>query len=241
MKTVLITGASSGIGYELAKVYAENGFKVFACGRNTEVLNQLQQRFSSIQPLVFDVTDKHAVLAALPNDIKLDQMVLNAGTCLYIDNPVKFDSEIFEQVIHTNLIATGYCLEAWLPRLTSGSQVGLVSSSASFLPLTRAEAYGASKAGMSYLANTLSIDLAAQHIGVSLIHPGFVKSPLTDKNDFPMPCLVETNDAAQIIYSGMQRKKTEIHFPKRFTFVMKLLALLPFSLWRLLATKMVNS
>jgi NADP-dependent 3-hydroxy acid dehydrogenase YdfG len=240
MKTVLITGASSGIGESLAKYYAQQGFKVFACGRNQQKLAALCNEFSQITPLVFDLNNKTEIFSALNKNIKLDHIILNAGTCEYIDNAKQFDGDLFARVINTNLISVGYCLEAWLPQLNSGGQLGLMSSSAVYVPLTRAEAYGASKAGVSYLAKTLSIDLASSNIGVSTIHPGFVETPLTDKNDFPMPSRITSRQAAKAIYLGMKQKRYDIHFPKRFTLVLKTFALLPFFIWRKLAIRMIK-
>ena len=240
MNTVLITGASSGIGESLAKYYAEQGFCVYACGRNQEKLTALSKQHSQITPLAFDLNDKAAIFGALDKSVKLDHIILNAGTCEYIDNAKQFDGDLFARVINTNLISVGYCLEAWLPQLNSSGQLGLMSSSAVYVPLTRAEAYGASKAGVSYLAKTLSIDLASNNIGVSCIHPGFVETPLTDKNDFPMPSRITSVQAAQAIYLGMKQKRYDIHFPRRFTLVLKTFALLPFFIWRKLAIRMIK-
>ena len=107
-----------------------------------------------------------------------------------------------------------------------------VSSSATILPFPRSEAYGASKAGMDYLAKSLRLDLAANDISVTLVHPGFIKTPLTDKNDFSMPFLLTSEEAAQRIVKGIKGQKNYIHFPKRLTLLLKLFSLLPSSLWQ---------
>lgn len=240
MKAVLITGASSGIGEAVARHYANNNFKVYACGRNQQKLDKLTEYHPNITALVFDLGDKQAIFSALDKSVKLDQVILNAGTCEYIDSAKQFDGDTFARVINTNLISVGYCLQAWLPQIIEGGQIGLMSSSAAYLPLTRAEAYGASKAGMTYLAKTLSIDLAQDKIGVSTIHPGFVETPLTDKNDFPMPNRVSAKLAAERIFDGMLQKKYDIHFPKRFTYILKGLSFLPFAIWRKLAIRMIK-
>ncbi|MAD88992.1 MAG: short-chain dehydrogenase [Pseudoalteromonas sp.] len=240
-KVVVITGASSGIGEALALEYAQQGFAVYACGRNQAKLDALSEKSANITPCIFDLNDKNALKNALPKDLAIDHLILNAGTCEYIDNPKQFDGALFERVIQTNLIAVGYCLEAWLKQMKFGGQVGLMSSSAAYVPLTRAEAYGASKAGITYLAKTLSVDLEPQEIGISVIHPGFVKTPLTDKNDFDMPGIIEAEDAAKAIYKGMSKSTFDIHFPKGFTWTLKVLSLLPFSLWRPLAKRMIKT
>ncbi len=236
---VLITGASSGIGEQLALDYAANGWQVIACGRNLEALGALHQQHDNIKPLSFDINSLGSIKQALADVAAkdLDLVILNAGVCEYIDTPMQFDSALFERVIQTNVIAVGYCLEAMLPCIRTGGRIALMSSSASFLSLPRAEAYGASKAAVSYLAHTLAIDIAPKQLGVSVIHPGFVKTPLTDKNDFPMPMRISVEQASAAIRTDLAKGKTEINFPSRFTWILKTMALLPTSLWRWMARK----
>ena len=106
------------------------------------------------------------------------------------------------------------------------------------MPFPRSEAYGASKAGVDYLANSLRLDLAKHDIDVTLVHPGFVRTPLTDKNDFAMPFLLTSEQAAHRMIVGIEKRKKYLHFPKRLTLTMKLLAFLPASLWqRLISNK----
>ncbi|MFT6978076.1 MAG: NAD(P)-dependent dehydrogenase (short-subunit alcohol dehydrogenase family) [Shewanella psychromarinicola] len=228
---VLITGASSGIGLALAQHYIRQGFTVIACGRNEQNLAKI----SSATPLVFDITDIGQVCAASlhlqqllkDNGWKLHHIILNAGSCEYIDDAMHFDSALFSRVINTNVVAMGYCLEHFLPLLSRGAQLGLMSSSATYLPFPRAEAYGASKAAIGYLGRSLRVDLAQHGIGVSVICPGFVKTPLTAKNDFAMPMQISAEQAATEIFNGMQRQRREIHFPTKFTWLLKLASLLP--------------
>lgn len=237
---ILITGASSGIGQALALHYAQQGYQVWAGGRNLSALEQLSQQQPNIQPLCCDVTDVEAVKATVDSLPALDILLLNAGTCEYINNAKQFDGALFARVINANLISIGYCLDAWLPLVKSGGNLAITSSSASFLPLPRAEAYGASKAGATYLARTLAIDLKKDNIHVSVIHPGFVETPLTDKNDFAMPCLVSSNQAAERIYHGINTNQAEIHFPKRFTWLLKAFSALPSPIWKSLASRMTK-
>ncbi|MDO6609952.1 SDR family NAD(P)-dependent oxidoreductase [Shewanella sp. 1_MG-2023] len=228
---VLITGASSGIGFALAMQYVAEGYQVFACGRNAQRLNTIK----GATPLVFDINDKHQIEQAAEqlthhlqqDNLTLKMVILNAGSCEYINNPVQFDGALFERVIQTNVISMGYCLEHFLPLIAVNGRVGLMSSSATYLPFPKAEAYGASKAAVNYLASSLRLDLKAHGIGVSVICPGFVKTPLTDKNDFAMPMQISADKAATAIMHGMQTGKSEIHFPKRFTYLLKLMSCLP--------------
>lgn len=237
MPKVLITGATSGIGEQLAILYANQQWDVVACGRNQQKLTQLCKFSPHITSLPFDVTDPEQVKTAaekLPSD--LDLVILNAGNCEYIDDPMAFDSQLFRRVIDVNLVSIAYCLEQFLPKMSKGSKLALMSSSAAYLPLPRATAYGASKAALNYLTKTLAIELHKFGIHVSLICPGFVKTPLTDKNDFAMPLRVSAELAAKIIYFDLQLGRREIHFPYAFTFIMKCFAALPDSWWRRLLT-----
>lgn len=238
MKTILITGASSGIGAAIALLYAQNGFMVFAGGRNQERLTSLSEKHSNITTFACDLTTKQSIESLTLNIPALDILLLNAGGCEYIDDALNFDGELFARVITNNIISTGYCLDVWLKLVKPNGQLAITSSCASFLPLPRAEAYGASKAALTYLAKTLAIDLKPHNINVSVINPGFVQTSLTDKNTFKMPCIITAEQAAQYIFKGLSRKSSEINFPKRFTYTLKLLSLLPSNLWKYLASKM---
>lgn len=228
----LITGATSGIGEQLATKYADLGDTVIACGRNTQKLMELAKH-NNIQACEFDATDLQAIKSATIAYPHFDRVILNAGNCEYVDDARNFDSSLFTRVVTTNLLSMGYCLDALLPKIKSGGQLVLVSSSVTYLPLPRSEAYGASKAGVSYLAKSLAVDL--NDVDVTLVHPGFVKTPLTDKNDFPMPMAVSAQKAAEYIVSGVKKRRKEVHFPYRFTLILKCLRILPLPLWLKLA------
>ncbi|GIU13249.1 short-chain dehydrogenase [Shewanella sp. c952] len=232
-KTVLITGASSGIGLQLASDYLQQGWKVFACGRNKQGLDKLV----GAEKLLFDINDIDAIKAEaerLQNGdfANLDLVILNAGTCEYVDDALHFDSALFERVIRTNVISMGHCISAFLPLMSGGSQLALMGSSAVYLPFPRAEAYGASKAAVQYLASSLALDLKPHGIGVSVICPGFVKTPLTDKNDFAMPMQQTPQQASIAIRKGLAKGQQEIHFPLRFTLLLKFISLLPRGVWQ---------
>ena len=237
-RRVLITGASSGLGRQLALDYQQAGWQVWGCGRDAQRLEQLAQ--AGITPLAFDGRDGAAmrdIAAQLP---PLDLLILNAGTCEYMTLEDGFDGELFARVIETNLVATGLALAAFLPLLGRGARLAIVSSSVSWLPLPKAEAYGASKAALDYLAATLRLDLQAKGVGVTLIRPGFVQTPLTAKNDFPMPCLVAVTEASRIIRAGLAAGDNQIHFPRRFIWLLRLLGALPVSLWLRLGRSLLS-
>lgn len=226
---VLITGATSGIGFQLALDYRRAGWQVWGCGRDGERLLALGRH--GITPLQFDGRDASAVSEAAAGLPRVDLVILNAGNCEYMDVAEGFDGALFARVIETNLVATGHALAAFLPLLGAGGRLAIVSSSVSWLPLPRAEAYGASKAALDYLADTLRLDLAGKGIGVTLIRPGFVATPLTAKNDFPMPCLVTVEEASRAIMDGLTAGRHQIHFPRRFIWLLRLLGALPTGLW----------
>ncbi|QJT13239.1 MULTISPECIES: SDR family NAD(P)-dependent oxidoreductase [Aeromonas] len=235
---VLITGATSGIGFQLALDYRRAGWQVWGCGRDGERLLALGRH--GITPLQFDGRDASAVSEAAAGLPRVDLVILNAGHCEYMDVAEGFDGALFARVIETNLIATGHALAAFLPLLGAGGRLAIVSSSVSWLPLPRAEAYGASKAALDYLADTLRLDLAGKGIGVTLIRPGFVQTPLTAKNDFPMPCLVTVEEASRAIMAGLTAGRHQIHFPRRFIWLLRLLGALPTGLWLRLGRTLVS-
>lgn len=234
-KTILITGATSGIGLSLFNKYVARGEKVIACGRDPKKLEQLSN--SAYKTCQFDLSKPNEIKTALQSLENIDVVILNAGDCRYIDDAKHFDGQLFDELINTNLASIGWLLQYTLPKLNSSGQLAFVSSSATILPFPRSEAYGASKAGMDYLANSLRIDLAKDNIDVTLVHPGFVKTPLTDKNDFSMPFLITSDQAASRIISGLDKRKRYLHFPKRLTLLLKLLSFLPQPLWQKMMTK----
>ncbi|MBU2882439.1 SDR family NAD(P)-dependent oxidoreductase [Psychrosphaera sp. B3R10] len=233
-KFALVTGATSGIGAEIAKNLA-NSYQVYGCGRNVDRLNTLTKSSKNIYPLQFDVTNKPEIEEASKAIFDLDLIVLNAGDCEYIDDTINFDDKLFERIIKTNLISIGYCLNLWLPRLKPGGHIVFIGSSVTYFPFAKAEAYGASKAGINYLANSMRQSLAPKGYTVTLVEPGFVKTPLTDKNTFDMPFLMTAKEASDAIVKGISKKKNRIRFPLMLILTLKFLSLLPVK-WQTLLT-----
>ena len=240
MKQVLITGASSGIGTALVHEYAAAGWQVTACGRNAERLQSVRDA-TGCAVLEFDVADRESTLAALQGvETPWDLVILNAGTCEYIDDVRAFDAAQFERVMHINTVGTANCLQAILPGLQSGSRVAIVGSTASYLPFSRASAYGGSKAAIAYLAGSLAVDLKPHGVGVSLVSPGFVKTPLTDLNDFNMPMMITAEQAAEAMRRGLEKGKSHVCMPWVFCAFLRVLGRLPFA-WRVaVARKMAK-
>lgn len=234
-KTILITGATSGIGLALFEHYVARGDKVIACGRDSTKLSLLSKK--AYKTCLFDLNNPAAIENQLKGVGEIDIVLLNAGDCRYIDDAKNFDGKLFADIITTNLTSLGWLLQFTLPQLINGGQLVLVSSSATILPFPRSEAYGSSKAGMDYLANSLRLDLAEHNIDVTLVHPGFVKTPLTDKNDFNMPFIITSSEAASRIITGVDERKRYLHFPKRLTLLLKFISYLPSSLWQKIITR----
>lgn len=236
---VLITGATSGIGKQLARDYQNGGNQVWAVGRNEKVLNDLSDQ--GMQTGQLDLAQRESSLEWFQTLTQIDLAILNAGNCEYIDLP-EFDSSSVQRVMRANVDSLAISIEGVLPLLRKSRQghLAIVGSSAAYIPLPRAEAYGASKAAVGYMANSLRIDLKKEGIPVSLICPGFVKTPLTDLNDFDMPFRITTEEASKTIRKGLQKRQAEIHFPKKFTLMMKALSWLPNPIWTNLAQKMVK-
>lgn len=237
---VLITGATSGIGEQLALDYARAGWNVLACGRNESSLQSISQQASGITPLAFDITNYEETIAQLKELPFVPNLwIFNAGDCEYLDDG-KVDAKLIVRIMRINVEGLANCLEGCQIHLKEGHHVGIVGSIASEFALPRAEAYGASKAAVSYFARSLSLPLQKQGILLSLIFPGFVQTPLTDKNDFPMPFLVSREFAAKKIRGGLAKKKKFIYFPWLFTWILRLLAALPYRVQCFLARQLVS-
>ncbi|PKM20586.1 MAG: short-chain dehydrogenase [Gammaproteobacteria bacterium HGW-Gammaproteobacteria-15] len=240
--TCLITGASSGIGRELALHYAANGWIVYAVARSADKLRELEQK-PGVCALPLDLTDNTAlqrIAQQLSDDgVVLDLLLLNAGTCEYVDAN-NLDLAAFERTFAINFHAVVAATKHFMPLLKASlaPQLAIVSSMAHFFPFTRSEAYGASKAAVSYFVDSLRVDLADSGISISLIEPGFVDTPLTQKNDFAMPFLVPVTQAANRIYTGLAQGKSRIRFPRRLSLLLKLLSLLPYDLRNSVARRM---
>ncbi len=239
-KRVWITGASQGIGRALALALAEFGVHVAVSARNQEKLEQLadQSRHltGSIQAFPLDVTDRHAV-AKTVNHIEsswgeIDLAVLNAGTFIAMD-AAEFDCDTVAQQLDLNVMGVCYCIEPlishFLPR--KRGHIAINGSLAGYRGLPRSGGYGASKAALINLAESLKLDLNSYNIKVQIINPGFVKTPLTDKNDFDMPFLMESDKAAQAMIRGFKSSRFEIRFPRLFGFILGTLKRLPYGLY----------
>lgn len=235
MARILITGATSGLGEALAHEALANGHEVIACGRNTVKLAELatNEKVTSIQ---FDASNEEQTRKALV-DVKCDIAVLNAGTCEYVDIR-HVEPDMFRRVFDINLFGTINVVAALLPAFEKGNKLVFVDSMARLLPFTRSQAYGASKAALHYACKSFEVDLKSRGVAVQSMSPGFVKTPLTDKNDFAMPMAITAEQAGKYMLAGIQSDKSSIYFPRRFGFMIRTLHLLPESMQRKLCIKM---
>ncbi|WP_298183110.1 SDR family NAD(P)-dependent oxidoreductase [uncultured Pseudomonas sp.] len=232
-RRIWLTGASSGIGAALAELLLQQGHHLALSARSVEPMQALADRYpQQVLVLAGDLSDAAQVRGIGEHIAQawgaLDCAILNAGTCEYVD-VCSFEAAMIERVMRANLFSASYCIEAALPLLRLGNRPHLVGvgSSVTFMPLPRAEAYGASKAAMRYLMETLRIDLRAEHIAVTLVSPGFVDTPLTQKNDFAMPMRWPVAKAARHIAERLDQQPVEIAFPGPFIAILKLLGHLP--------------
>lgn len=235
--TVLITGASSGIGYELALRYLKRGNRVLVLARSQEKLAQLTQQFPehclAVKVDLSNAEDAQRAGEWINKHINhLDLAILNAGTCEYVDVN-NLSHEPFDKVMSINWQGTINSLLFCLPLLRKKhsqeqrTQLVGISSMASVLPMPRSQAYGASKVAVEYLFNSLRVDLANEPIDITVIRPGFVKTPLTDRNDFVMPFSQTTAEAADIIMKGIGQRRWLVQFPWQLVWPMNFIACLP--------------
>ncbi|MDI1272068.1 SDR family NAD(P)-dependent oxidoreductase [Polaromonas sp.] len=234
-KTVWLVGASSGIGQATAHALHEAGAKVVVSARNGAALEAFVATHPGAQALVLDASDAAAVHTAAQSVLAqgpLDLMMYCAG---YYKEQRATAFDLAEMLRHqqVNYVGALYVIDAVLPTmLQRGSgHLSLVGSVAGYRGLPQSLAYGPTKAALINLAETLYLDLQASGVGVSLVNPGFVETPLTAGNQFSMPALISPAQAAAEILAGWARGQFEIHFPKRFTLWMKTLRILPYALY----------
>lgn len=251
-RCVWITGGGSGIGLAVAEQLVREGACVIISGRDQIKLDQACQQVMTaasvsgqLHALSCDVTDPDSVQQAWQQLVTCygipDLMLLNAGD----HQPVTlddFDPAIFQRLMSVNFHGVVNCLAALLPDLLSRQtgQIGVVASVAGYRGLPTAAAYGASKAALINACEALYPELQQRGIVLSLINPGFVRTPLTDRNRFAMPFLIDAPSAANLIIKGLQQKRFEIAFPYRFVLLLKCLKWLPDALYFRLTRKLLS-
>ena len=246
-ETVWITGATSGIGLEITRQLAATGKRVIATGRNEEALSRLHSEHG-VETMAADIALDGAAQQLMEglqqHTDHLDRVILNAGTCEYF-NVKQPDWDLVRRVMAVNFDGTLNCLEASLPlllrhRIPRGHLVA-VGSQASRAAFPRAQAYGASKAAVSYFMECMAVDLASEGIDVTVVQPGFVDTPLTRRNDFSMPFLMSAERAAALILRKLEDRPLHLNFPWRLSALLALGELAPRFWCRNVATRLSRS
>ncbi len=245
-KTIWITGGSTGIGKALAIKFASKGWNVAISARRESLLKEIADNSENIFEFPLDVTDK-SKCSEVFNQIKtkfqsVDVCFFSTGTW----DPKKeknIDVEQIENVFKVNFFGTLNCIKAveeYFKNKKNGI-ITIVSSIAGYRGLPNSTGYGPSKSALNNLAESLYFDFKRSNVRVCLVSPGFIKTPMTDKNDFKMPFLKTTDYAAEKIYDGLINKNIfEIHFPKSLTITLKILSFLPSKIYFSLVGKLTK-
>ena len=246
-KNVWITGGSSGIGKALAIKLATEGWQVAASARRENLLQDLNNNNSNIHPLPLDVKDESMAKKVFQDIVEKFQMIDICVFCAGIHDPEaekKLSIEKIREIMETNFFGTLNCIMAvngYFRELKNG-HISIVSSVAAYRGLPAASGYCASKSALTSLAESLYFDFKRYNVRVSVISPGFIKTPMTDKNKFPMPMIKSAEYAAEKMFVGLTKRTAfEIHFPKTFTFMMKLLKIMPNWLYFLVIGKGIKT
>ena len=242
-KKIWITGASSGIGRSLALKFAKEGWQVAASARRENLLKDLSNQNPNIYSFPLDVKNEMEAKNIFQKILEKFKTVDIAVFCTGIHDPDSekiLNSEKIREIMETNFFGTLNCIMAvntYFREKQSG-QISIVSSVAGYRGLPAASGYCASKSALTSLAESRYFDFKRYNVRISLVSPGFIKTPMTDKNAFPMPMIKSAEFAAEKMFIGLTKKNAfEIHFPIAFTMIMKLLKIMPNWLYFLLVKK----
>ena len=233
MNKIWITGASSGIGKSLALRFANEGWQVAASARRENLLNEISKFNKNIFSFPLDVTDSEKCKDVF-NKIKEKFNEIDISVfCTGIHDPSsekKFDLESIRKIMNVNFFGTINSVNAVYDyyREKKSGHISIVSSVAGYRGLPAGGAYCASKAALTNYAESLYFDMKRFNVRVSVVSPGFIKTPMTDQNDFTMPMIKSAEFAAEEMFKGLTKSNSfEIHFPKQFTYLMKILKIMP--------------
>jgi NAD(P)-dependent dehydrogenase (short-subunit alcohol dehydrogenase family) len=233
-KVAWVVGGSSGIGAAVARELVTRGATVAISARRKDQLDDVAGGDMLVLPA--DVTDADSLMAAaaqIRSDLgPIDLAVLAAGYWKQMD-PGSWDTEVFDQHLKVNLTGMSNSIAAILPDMLSrrSGVIAGISSVAGYRGLAGAEAYGATKAGQINLLESLRVHVAKTGVRVTTVCPGFVRTELTAGNRFPMPFMIEADEAARYMCDGLERERTEIVFPARMAVLMKASRFVPNRVW----------
>ena len=235
-RVVWVVGASSGIGHAVACHLAQQGARVVVSARNAQALDAFVEKYPQALAVPLDVTDVRTfeqAMARITQELGELELVLYCAGYFKALRAQDYDLETMLRHEQVNYVGALNMLHAVLPPMQAqgAGHISFVSSVAGFTGLPQSLGYGPTKAALTHLAEVLYQDLKPAGIHVSIVHPGFVETSLTAQNPFPMPAMQTPEQAATAILNGWSRGRFEIHFPRRFTLVLKLLRLLPYRLY----------
>ena len=244
-KKIWITGASSGIGKAVAEKFASEGWRVAVSARRKEILENMAKN-QNIFSFPLDITDQEQINNIFKNILNdfgsLDLCLFSSGTYEPKDEQ-KIDPEKIRNVINVNFLGVIDCVKAveeYFKNKKSG-HISIVSSIAGYRGLPNSSGYGPSKAALTNFCESIYFDFKKFGVRVSVISPGFIKTPLTEKNEFPMPFLKTVDYAADKVFNGLVKTNAfEIHFPKGLTLTLKFLRILPYKIYLFLVDKLVK-
>ena len=245
-KCVWLTGASSGIGKSLAVELARRGAVVALTARRSDLLDELVEVIRSSGGKAFSYPGDVLHLDQMKDTVArieaeigpVDLAIPNAGTHIFTI-PEEFNSQEYLSLMDLNFGGMLRCIEAVLPGMLKRGRgsIAPIASLAGYRGLPRAAAYGASKAAMIHFLESIRFHLKPRGITISIVNPGFVKTPLTDKNDFKMPFLVDADKSAEIICDGIEKGKREIAFPFPFNLILKMARMLPDPIYEMIVNR----
>ncbi len=227
-KTYWIVGASEGLGRALAQGLSERGAHLVLSARNADRLAEICATLPNARAVPFDVTDLEAVRRAVAEVGEVDGLVYNAGAY----EPMRtgdWDTEAVLSMTDVNYTGALRVLGETVPGFVSAGRgdITLIGSLSGYRGLPAAVGYAASKAALVSLAETMRFDLAGTGVTVRIVNPGFIKTRLTEKNNFKMPMLMSAEDAAERVIKAMSRRRFRTDFPAPFSWVIRLLDYLP--------------
>ncbi len=229
MQRAIITGASSGIGAALARELTRCGWAVALLARRAELLRDLAAELPNSVAVACDVTDRDSVQRAVREaGGTFDLAVANAGVGVP-SHATKFNIADAEQMVRVNILGMMYLFDAVVPAMIErrGGHFAGVASIAGLRGLPTSSVYSATKAAMQSFLEASRVELAPYDVAVTIVNPGFIETPMTEKNKFKMPFLMKADEAARIIADGLERRARVVEFPRPMSLLMRMTRLIP--------------